>query len=110
MDNSFDVKLARLETAFHAHKEATQTALKLQAKEYDRRMEILNGHYDRVESLQARSVARELFDITVANLRGDIQAIKSWQDGWIGRNSIVIALVALVSAILGGWFVRWMVS
>ena len=96
--NSLDVKLARLETAFAAHKEATQQALNLQAKEYDRRLNELNGEAARILAVQNHSVTRELFDIKIAELEKAIRPILG-----------TVAVVALIAAVVGAMLARWFV-
>ena len=51
-------KIAALEERLHATREATV----LQAKEYERRLDALNGEAERLKHMQATYLPREVFD------------------------------------------------
>jgi DNA polymerase III delta prime subunit len=96
--NALDVKLARLETAFEAHKEATQKALDLQAKEYNRRLRELNGEQSRIDTVLQRSVTRELFDMKISEIEKALRPIP-----------MIVAGASLVAAAVAALLVRLLV-
>jgi len=63
---------------------AINKARKLQAKEYERRLEALNHEAAQLKDMQATYTPREVFDRTIAELRKEIQINSDWrvkQDG-----------------------------
>ena len=58
MAESLEVRVARLEE----RDRATRRALKLQAREYERRLRVLNNEYQRAEAERGRVVSIEKFE------------------------------------------------
>lgn len=58
---------------------ARDNQLKLQAKEYERRLEMLNHEADQLKEMQSRYTPREVFDRTVDEIRKEIKGISDWK-------------------------------
>jgi cell fate (sporulation/competence/biofilm development) regulator YmcA (YheA/YmcA/DUF963 family) len=86
----------------------------IQAKEYERRLEDLNGEAGRIKEVQKDSIPREVFDRTINSMseKGDdrmkeildkIEILTAWKTKQEGRNQLiqwvpwVIAIVAIIA-------------
>lgn len=89
-----------------------QSALKLQAKEYERRLLTLNHEAEQLKEMRASSVTRELFDSNQKELMrriSELELSKSNLEGKASQKSVMIAwiisgiglLIAIVSFIKG---------
>lgn len=84
------------------------TALKLQAKEYERRLEALNGEAERLRVMQASYVPREVFEASVKAVldkqedlvNKTITPMKEWQDKMTGNIAGRIAVISSVMAVV----------
>jgi hypothetical protein len=94
----------------------TKRALKLQAKEYRRRLKVLNGEGERIKEILKESIPREVFDRTVGSITekydriirdlGDkVQLNTNYNNAQEGKNQLtkwvpwVIAAAALIYSI-----------
>lgn len=57
-----ELRIEALEKAFKHYQKTAEEALKLQAQEYSRRLDSLNGEQERIARSQATYVSRELWD------------------------------------------------
>ena len=76
-------RIERLRTKHHA----TQKALKLQKKEYERRLEDLNHEAQRLKTMQSQSVSRELFDAKIDELRRWHDTMNVRMAAWSGAGA-----------------------
>lgn len=63
--------------------------LKLQAKEYERRLEALNHEAEQLKNMQATYTSREVFDRVVDELRKDIKLLNDWKTKQEGRAQLM---------------------
>jgi hypothetical protein len=95
---TLEARIVRLETTVGLQDEAHQRALELQAREYDRRLNELNGEAARLLAAQQRSVTRELFDVKVAEIEKSLRPIP-----------MIVAGASLVAAAIAALLVRLLV-
>ena len=81
-------------------------ALQLQAKEYKRRLDDLNGEAGRLRSMQSEYIPREVFDRTVTELRREIEELKIFKTKQEGRSTLLqyIPWVIAIAAIVANYF------
>lgn len=82
---------------------ARDEALHLQAKEYERRLDALNGEAERLRQIQASYIPREVFDRTIQDMRANIEILVSAKLKAEGKGQwvqIVPWLLTAVSLIL----------
>ena len=86
MDNRTNIstRIAVLEEKVKSEKEQKT----LQALEYERRLEFLNGEAERLRQMQAQYIPREVFDRTVAELRSLITPIARYVEGQKGKSQL----------------------
>jgi hypothetical protein len=89
-------------------------ALKVQVIEIRRRLNELNGEGNRIKEILKESIPREVFDRTINDLRGRIEAIEKWQvrEGGFERGKdklvnylpwVIAAVSFIVSTVLALW-------
>ena len=85
---------------------STQKALKLQAKEYERRLEVLNHENERIAEILKQSIPREIFDRSLESMNAKIQINTDYMNAEKGRMRLerfipwAIAVAALVISYL----------
>lgn len=78
--------------------------LKLQAKEYKRRLDALNGEAERLRSMQASYVPREVYAQFEMSTNKEITALREWKATQTGKTYVFgIVIVLLVTAIMWGF-------
>lgn len=91
-----DKQIAIERTVHLKDKEALATALELQAKEYERRLDLLNHEAQQLKDMQATYVPRELFDTTIKELNKEISALKQYKDNAMGKQSILTVVISVI--------------
>jgi len=82
---------------------ALQKALKLQAKEYERRLEDLNGEAGRLKQMKAELTPREVFDNTIAEINKKLDIINDWKIKQEGKSQLTVYIpwiLAIISIVL----------
>jgi len=73
---------------------AQENALALQAREYERRLDHLNGEAERLLRMQSLSVSRELYDTDLANIKSQIADLNEFKATIIGRQTVISSTIA----------------
>ena len=94
-----DTKILALERFLVTRMEAQDRALQLQAAEYERRLEHLNGEAERIRQREITYLPRELYERIDAQRCEDIKALESYRDTQLGRQTILSAIVAAVVSV-----------
>lgn len=82
--------------------DAMKEALELQAKEYERRLDLLNGEARKLHDMQQSYIPREVFDRMVTSLESKIQINTDYKKEQDGKTKLtqwvpwIIAALALV--------------
>lgn len=87
-----------------------KVALKLQAKEYERRLTALNGEADRLHKMQEQYIPREVFDRTVESmnqkfdrvvdeLKEKIDVLTLWKTKQEGKSQLIQYIPWILTAI-----------
>jgi|SRR5580692_2498289 hypothetical protein len=66
-----------------------EQARKLQAKEYKRRLKILNGEAERLRGIQATYVPREVYGKDMQDLLDKIQILTDYKNGQQGKSQLL---------------------
>lgn len=75
---------------------AHSKALELQAREYERRLEALNGEASRISKIQQEHVARPVYDVEVGNMGRRISTLEhnqAVQEGKASQNAVIVAWI-----------------
>lgn len=75
--------------------------LKLQAREYERRLEMLNHEADQLKNMQATYTPREVFDRTVDELRKEIKQVNDWKTKQEGKSQLIQYIPWILSIVFG---------
>jgi DNA repair exonuclease SbcCD ATPase subunit len=81
---------------------ALEKALELQAKEYERRLEDLNGEAGRLKAMKQELASREVFDRTIDELRKELKVLSEWKTKQEGKSQLtmyipwIIAIISIV--------------
>jgi hypothetical protein len=67
---------------------ARDRELKLQAKEYERRLTVLNGEGTRIQEILKESIPREVFDKTMEGVNGKIQILTNFKNAQEGKSEL----------------------
>lgn len=78
---------------------ALKKALKLQAKEYARRLTDLNGEADRLHKMQEQYVPREVFDRVIDDIRKELRILSEWKTKQEGKSQLLQYIPWLLTAI-----------
>jgi hypothetical protein len=89
-----------MDERFAAHSKA----LDLQAREYERRLEALNGEASRISKSQADHVQRPVYDIEVGALNRRMQVLENWKSNMEGKLWGIGLLVTVVNLALHYYF------
>jgi len=99
-----------------AHRKADQQALRLQAREYKRRLKVLNGESGRIAEIAKKSVTAEKFedyqasqatalglaleakDVTLARLTERIAALENWKAKATGVGAVLVLISGFIGA------------
>lgn len=92
--HALDKHIAVLETVQHKDVEAQEAARKLQAAEYERRLEILNHEAEQLKTMQVKYLPREVWEDTLKELRKELGGLTAFKENATGRNSIISGVVA----------------
>ena len=82
--------------------ESLDVALKLQAKEYERRLLDLNGEAARIRDIQLSSVPRETYQIKHEKLESEVKELRQWKDNQQGKSAVYSIILPLVISFLTG--------
>lgn len=94
--HELDKSLSVHQTANAKDLQYIETALKLQATEYERRLQILNHEADQLKKMQATYLPRESWEET-------IRGLVSSRDQLIGRKDAITVVISIVTAGLASW-------
>ena len=102
----FDARLRSSESLLQQRIQLNEQALRLQAAEYDRRLDGLNHEAAQLKSMQERYVSRETYGIEVGKNTNDLADIKTALANLLGKVTVTSAVTAfVVSAALAGGLV-----
>jgi len=90
---------------FNNKLKALSRALKLQAKEYKRRLKDLNGEAKRLRDIQEQYIPREVFDRVIGDLQEKVIKMQLWisnQEGKAARSQLIAIISVIVSIIAIG--------
>ena len=77
-------------------------ALKLQAKEYERRLNALNGEAERLRNIQTNYIPREVYDENKKETDIKLEELKSYKDMQIGKSIIITVIVSVLVSFVSG--------
>jgi len=96
-------KIEALERLTEERFQDAEQALKIQAAEYERRLEALNNEAARINQAAARSVSRELFDATIKSLDDKVHHSAQYgaqTKGMYSGSTITITIMISIGALL----------
>jgi hypothetical protein len=94
------IRLDEFEKRFDERTAYHREALLLQAKEYERRLEALNGSHERIQEIQREQVRREVFDQVVAGLKDKVDEVRNFKANIEGRIWGIMAAVTVGNIII----------
>ena len=101
------MKICGLEKLYEERFEAYQTSLSLQAKEYERRLNALNGEAERLRSMQMTYVTKELYELNHKELSNKINDNKDLLTRISGKSQgisaawvVIVVIASLVVSVL----------
>lgn len=99
-------KFRSRDLAFEEYKIITQRALELQAKEYERRLDALNGEAGRLRLIQANYIPREVFDAAIKELDKKVEVLTAVNLKGEGKTSWekYIPWLIMIGAIIFAYF------
>ena len=88
--------------------DASKTALNMQAAEYARRLDMLNGEAERLRIMQAHYVPREAYDIAHAEMMKKVEELQVFRDRSLGRQSVISVIISgAISLTISGLIVMF---
>ena len=91
-------KIHSLEQVINTRLNAGDKALELQHKEYERRLDALNGEAERLHQMQLSYVNKEVYERDKERVQQDVKSLQSWRDTQIGKHLAISAGVSLLIA------------
>jgi hypothetical protein len=101
-----EIEINHLKEVTELKFETNAQALKIQAKEYERRLEALNGEAKRLREMQATYIGKEIYDAHHLELHKVCDELKQRLDIASGRDLTISGIVALASSILVGLIIH----
>lgn len=93
-------ELASLRESMNLRFAAIEQARQLQAVEYQRRLELLNGEAKRLLDMQATYVPRELWDVKREELMTSVRQLEAYRNNQVGRQTMLSMFVAAATSII----------
>lgn len=90
--------------------DAAAMALDSQAREYERRLTILNGEAERLRLMQATYMPRELHDSQIGAIATELVELREFKASYQGRQAVLSAVVAVGVSLIFLFFGAWMQS
>jgi len=101
MAEDIEIRLARLEVLVAGEVKALREARDLQAKEYERRLEMLNHEATQLKAMQSSYVPRETHELLVK----EVNELRLWKSNDQGKNAVWgVVIPLIVSIIVSGIF------
>lgn len=75
-------------------------ATRLQAVEYERRLESLNGEANRIREILASCVPRETYDIQHNETIKKIDDLNNFRSNWQGKNTIISIVIPIIVTVI----------
>jgi len=99
-------RLSVMELSLDVRLSAAEKALMLQAQEYARRLDYLNGEAERLRQMQVTYLPREVWEAEYRRLRADVESLVSFRDASVGRYSVIAIMVSAVVSVFVGLLVH----
>lgn len=99
--------VAVLRTAIEKDIAALHAAKVLQAVEYERRLELLNGEAARLKEIQALYLPRQEWEINKIELYKNIKDLQQYKDNATGRQTFIAILIPVIISILFTFLNLW---
>ena len=96
MTEDIEVRLARLEVLVAGEVRALREARDLQAKEYERRLEMLNHEATQLKAMQGTYVPRETHELLVK----EVNELRLWKSNTQGKNTVWGIVIPLVVSLI----------
>ena len=96
MTEDIEIRLARLEVLVAGEVRALREARDLQAKEYERRLEMLNHEAVQLKAMQGTYVPRETHLLLVDK----VDKLERWQSNTQGKNTVWGIVIPLVVSLI----------
>ena len=100
MTDEYDIKISALKELLEAKIEALEQARVLQANEYARRLENLNGEAARLKEMQSTYMPRETYDARHEELVNRIRCLEAFKDNLSGKIAIISIASSLIISIV----------
>jgi hypothetical protein len=96
IDKSLAVLAERVERKF----EALEGAIRLQASEYERRLELLNHEAAQLKSMQETYLQKSLYQSEYKEVLNKIASIQSWKDASSSRIITIAGIAGTICSII----------
>ena len=93
-------ELTAIRNEMKLRSEASEKALNLQAKEYERRLDGLNGEAERLRKMQETYLARDVYNSDIKSIRDDIADLKKFKDNYQGGHAASMLWITLIATII----------
>jgi len=94
-------KIAAMDKSWSLRESAQKEALRLQAKEYERRLEMLNGEQARIAQIQMSSISRELYENDRKNDEVLRTEVRRFMAEFKGGHDTLTAVIATAISVFG---------
>jgi len=98
--HELDKEIALVDLRHKKDSASLEKALELQAVEYKRRLEILNGEAQHLQDIQATYLPREVWENTMVELKKEIEELKQYKNTNLGRQSITAIIIPAVVSLI----------
>jgi len=95
MIHALELDVAVLKTTIKKDKDSVDLARELQAREYERRLDGLNGESDRLKHMQGTYVPRETHAIDIDSIKRDVTTLLLFKENQTGRSSVIAIVVSV---------------
>ena len=104
------IDLAVLKKHFEIEIESRDKAMELQAKEYSRRLDILNGEAERLRCMQATYLPRETYVIEHKRIADDVKNLIEFKDVYLGKMSVVVFILPIITSLAVSLAIHWLLK
>lgn len=93
-------RIAHLHVLYQSEKRSTMAAMKLQAKEYKRRLKGLNNEARQLKEMQGKYIPREVFEQFEKVTLLEIAQLREWKSTMNGKIAVYSVIIVVIIPVI----------
>lgn len=100
LEKRYDREFVHIRDLIRQSELSSNKALDLQAKEYERRLDALNGEAGRIAKIQNDFVPKGEYVINLDSLKTDIDVLKNYKSNLEGRIYAIVGMIGFILTLI----------